>query len=254
MSVDIELRAIDDVLPASLFGLQPPAVKLARGVPDLAALKTLVHTSETNPLAIADAMDTATQKEWRGWDPVSLWDYLETPEDDIAQKDKILAVQVALTNPDVFEDWQLFSHVNSAFNHRRCDFEWLQECSPLELAWTCSCLRALSRNQFGPDVLRYIGAVCAEDGTTYFPWTGGDGILFCEDPYREWFRGLVDPVNCEIASRVREHWKSGALAELAPSTVNESDPFHVQMAKVVAAQSYIRAQRQRDPGDQGAVV
>lgn len=253
--MDCELRPLDDVLPAALFGVQTSRVKLAQGVPDLDALKKLVANPNANPMAIADAMDVATQKEWRDWDPKMLWEYLDLSDEDVQQQDKVMATQVALTNPDVFDDWTLFTNVNNAFNHRRTSFDWMHETDPLELAWTCSVLRALQPNQqFGPGVVRYLGVVCLMDGTVFFPWLGGDGLAFCASPYREMFQGLVDPEMCAVAKRVQEHWRAGDLAELAPGDINESDPFHVQMAKVVAAQSYIRAQRPRDPGAQGAAA
>ena len=161
-----------------------------------------------------------------------------------------MAVQVAMTNPDVFEDWHLFLPVCTAFNHRRANFEWVDQPSYLEVAWACVCLRGLEgQHQFGPGVVRFIGAVCIVEGLVYFPWTGGEGIHLCEGATGEWARGLVDPELCKLGGEVRTRWEAGELQELEPSDISEDDSLQVQLAKIVAAQAYIRAQKPRDPGD-----
>ncbi len=201
-------------------------------------LKKLCLEDESNPIVIAGALDDATGKEWRGWDAETLVDFLKLPKDAIKQLDKIMAVQVALTNPDVFEDWHLFVHCNSAFNHRRASFEWLDAPSYLELAWTCTVLNALNRgNSYQPGVLRFVTAICAHDGLVFFPWIGGDGFDLCE---QEWSKGWIDPELCKIVSEVKNHWRTGALEKLQPSDVSDTNPVHVQVAKIVNAYEYIR--------------
>jgi hypothetical protein len=219
-------------------------------MPEIADLKKLCAEPEANPLAIAKALDTATQYEWRDWEPAMLRSHIGLAADDSQAMDKVMACQVAKTNADVFADWHLFHHVATAFNHRRAHFEWLEPLSIPELAWACKVLRLLNVSQdFGPGVLRYIGTTCVVEGLIFFPWTGGKGLHLCEEPHVSWTRGLVDADLCSIGSEVRKRWANHELQDLEyEDAVDDSDPLHVQIQKIVAAQDYIRAQRSADPG------
>lgn len=183
-----------------------------------------------NPIELARQLDDSTGKEWREWELETLRDHCET-DDDVAMLDLIAAVQVVLTNPDVFEGWSLFHHVVTAFNHRRANFQHFDAPSTLELAWAVTAIKALSQSDFGVEIRRYIGAMCLNEGLVYFPWI--DLNLATE----KWAN--VDEV--ELAADVKKHWDSGALKDLEPSEVDDKDKLHVQLAKIVAAQAYVRA-------------
>lgn len=192
-----------------------------------------------NPLKLAALMDAATEKEWRGWETVTIREFCELKTYEVLQLDKLLAIQVALTNADVFENWPLFVACCSAFNHRRANFEWLDKPSYLEAAWACYVLRALAPTRvFGSSVRRFLTALMVDEGLVYFPWAG-DGITL--GPANEYCKGLCD---CgELAHEVHTIWDRGLFKDLNHDEhqINETDALHVQLARLMAGESYIRA-------------
>lgn len=129
-----------------------------------AQLRGRVLAPGVAPYTVAQLMDDATSKEWRDWLPETLASYLG--EDDIPEQalDKLQAVQVALTNPDVFTEWPLFNHVCVAFNNRPVNFHFLDELLPGEIEWGLLCLRKLARGDLSPEVLQYINVCLADEG------------------------------------------------------------------------------------------
>lgn len=245
---NLTLRSIDDVIPRRLVQDMPLQIKQARRGLAPASLTAVCQDNEANPLAVVEVLDQATDREWRDWEPAMLREFVNLAEDDVQQLDKVMACQVAVTNPDVFEDWALFHHVGVAFNHRRCHFEWLDKMSVLEAAWACVALRGLEGNhQFGPGVVRYLGALCIEEGCVYFPWVGGEGLHLCHGALGEWAKGLVDPELCAFGDKIKEAWQKGQLQDLEPSDIDESDGFQVQLSVIVRGQAYIRSQKPRNP-------
>lgn len=219
-------------------------------VSDLTKLKSVCTDPEANPLAVVSALNTATSREWQDWEPGMIRDFVGLKSDQDQQMDKIMACQVGVTNPDVFDDWTLFHNVTTAFNHHHVNFDWLEPHAPSELAWSCVCLRGMNgTTQFGMGVLRYIGATIITEGMVYFPWSGGDGLHLCHKPHGEWARGLVDHELCAIGDELKKRWDNGDLQELGLSEVDDTDPFQVQLYKLVACQQYIRDQRPRRPED-----
>lgn len=199
-------------------------------------LEDALADSQVSPVSLASALDDTYGPQWREWEPTLLRSELHLP-DDAAQSDKVFAVQVAVTNPDVFDCWTLFLPVTIAFNHRQVNFDWVDQPSYLECAWACVCLRKLQpTGSFGPEVHRFLVAICLEAGLAFFPWTGDEGII----PGEFAAKGVANVV--ELGQRVRDIWKKGELQDLRPSQINETDPLQEQLAKIVAAQEYIRAQ------------
>ena len=194
---------------------------------------------DISPLAVAKRLDAETDREWRGWDPVALREHCKLHEDDVQQLDKLMATQVACTNQDAFLDWPLFTHVCTAFNGRRCNFGYLDKPSATEAAWTCVCLRALAPYQFGPGVMKYLTAICVDEGILYFPWTVNKGLDGFEPAQAPWAHGLMDP-NVEVVATVKRAIEHGAL-EAAIGEIDESDKVQAQMAKLTAIQKYIDA-------------
>jgi hypothetical protein len=203
------------------------------------SFKSLAADPLANPIKLAALLDAATEKEWRGWEPATIRDFCELKTYEVLQLDKLLAIQVALTNKDVFTTWPLFVACCSAFNHRRANFEWLDKPSYLEAAWACYVLRALAPTAaFGPGVIRFLTALMIEDGLVYFPWTG-EGVVL--SPANEYCRGLCD---CgQLAHEVHTIWDRGIFKDLAPDEhpIDETDALHVQLARLMAGDSYIRA-------------
>lgn len=207
-------------------------------------LTTAVSDPGANPLAIASAMDEATNYEWRDWLPETCRDFAGLNEDDVQQLDKLMAVQVALTNPDVYDSWPLFVSCVIAFNHRRVNFEFLDKPSVVELAWGCSVLNKLNPSGiYSPSVLRYIATTMMLDGLTFFPWAGDGGYVLGAEG-ETWSHGLVDAAAVrELGTKVKKLWDDGELTTLEPSDVDPTNPLHVQLSELVRAQKYIRSQK-----------
>jgi hypothetical protein len=206
------------------------------------SFKTMALDPLANPITLGHLMDTATNFEWRQWLPETIKDFCELKDEDVLQLDKLMAIQVALTNPDVFDEWPLFVACNSAFNHRRANFQWLDQPTFLEAAWTCHVLRALRPNaEFSPGVVRFLCALMVEEGLVFFPWTG-TGITLDDSESGQYVRGLTEVSS--LAKEAKKVWDSGVLDEAATEAdgVDEEDPLHVQIARLVAAQAYIKAQ------------
>jgi hypothetical protein len=205
--------------------------------------KTLAHSPDANPAKLGKLMDDATKNEWRSWLPETVRDFCDLSEDDVAQLDKLMAVQVALTNVDVFNDWKLFLGCCTAFNNRRANFEWLDQPSYLECAWACTVLRTLHPNtDFGPSVVRFITVVMIEDGLVFFPWSGkGSEICLDGTGLGSYAAGLTE---CsELAKDIKKVWDTGNIAGadgVEENDVKEDDAQQVQVAKLINAEAYIK--------------
>lgn len=203
-----------------------------------ADVKNLCGVENPNPLKIVPAFDTATSKAWREYEPGELVIAAGIKHDDVRREDLVSACQVAITNPDCFDDWHLFHHVATVFNGRRASFEFLDAISYIEAAWACHVLKTLNPvHEFGLGVQRYIAALCLHDGVIFFPWIGGKGLNLCTFyPVK----GLLEKSLCKIADDIQEKYASGVLSTLESSDVDDKDPLHVQLAKIVNAEEYIR--------------
>jgi hypothetical protein len=130
-----------------------------------------------NPLKDGPALG----KEWLDWLPETVFE--EFNADTQLKQDYLMALQVAMSNPDAFDDWQVFNALIAPFNGRQASFEFMDVPDYKEVAWTCEALRGLKPNvEFGPAVLRYIEAICHHDGIAFFPWVGGTGFVIADDP------------------------------------------------------------------------
>ena len=224
-----------------LLGISKEIAKYVMKTAEVRAkFKRMAHDQLANPITLAREMDDATNKEWRDWLPETLQAHTELTDEDVLQLDKLLAIQVALTNVDVFEDWTLFCACNSAFNHRRANFEWLDKPTYLEAAWTCHVLLSLRPNtKFGDGLLRFLTTLCIEDALVYFPWSNPPIAL---DNKNDYAKGFCDVSH--IVEQTRKVWDSGVLQDAAAeaTSVDEEDPLHIQTARLVAGQAYIKAQ------------
>lgn len=201
-------------------------------------LKALIGAEFPNPIAITRAFDSETGKAWREYEPEELAARAGVPTVQSYLYDLVMACQMAATNPDCFDDWHAFHHVATVFNHRRASFEFLDALSYIEAAWACTVLRTLNpRHEFGLGVQRYVSALCMHDGVLFFPWIGGAGLNLCTF-YP--LMGMLDSKSTEIVDDVMGQWKSGQMEDVAPSDVTDTNAVHVQLAKLVSGQEYIR--------------
>jgi hypothetical protein len=149
------------------------------------------------------------------------------------QRDKVMACQVACTNPDVGEDWHLFHAVVAPFNNRRADFEWLEMPHVPELARTCQVLQALAPGlDLSPEVTQYIAMCCWDAGLVYFPWSRPAIVL----PRRGSLKGLIDPDLIQLADAVAEALAAGKPADDEPDPANL---LATQLSKINIANRYV---------------
>jgi len=197
-------------------------------------LQSVCKDPDANPVSLAKLLDESTGKEWWDWEPETVAHFAGLSKLDVQPLDKLMAIQVGLTNPDVFEEWVLFHHCAVAYGNRRVNFTWLDRISYLEAAWACEVLKELNpQHSFGPGVLKYLEVICNHDGVIFFPWIGGEGLMV----------GVED----NLARRLKEEWQKGTLADLAPSEVDDEDMFQVQLAKLVNGCEFIRLHRKQKP-------
>lgn len=204
----------------------------------IAAVKSLCGGEILNPFSLVRVLDSTTDKLWLSYEPEELTRIAGISADNIFQQDFFACLQIIRTNPDCFDDWHLFHHVATVLNHRRASFEFLDAITYIEAAWCCTVLLELNpSHEFSLGVKRYISALCMNDGLLYFPWIRGDGLdLTTFYP----LKGLIDNNLSSVVAKVKEAWNSGALKSVSPSDVDDEDVFHVQCAKIVNAEEYIR--------------
>lgn len=221
-------------------------LKLAKPFSPKSDLRKVCEDAEANPIAVADALDQASRREWRDWLPETVRSFIGLTEDQVLQLDKAMAVQVVLTNPDVFEDWALFHHVAVVFNHRRANFEWVDPLSSLEMAWACHCIHRLDQNRhtLHPDLQKYVALTASFDGLLVFPWSNPEIVI----PGNPLLEGLVDD-DPPLVAEIKKLIAGGMLEKAELSEVDESHPVEAQAAKLLAAQTYINAQKSDDPGE-----
>jgi hypothetical protein len=196
------------------------------------AEKVNLKDSAVSPVRIAEHLDTATHRHWRGWELETIQQYLATKNTQAL--DKIYATQVVLTNEDAFTDPFLFGHVAVAFNNRRCNFNWLDVPSYLECAYACHLMRLMNnKHVFGPAVLKFLSIICHDAGVLFFPWIGGEGL----DTTRLLW---IKDEHAETITQLKKMWIDGIFENLTSSDVDDTNILHVQMAKIVNAQDYIR--------------
>lgn len=216
-------------------------MKLAAPSSPTADLAKLAADPEANPIKLALELESASRGEWRDWLPETLRSFTGLRESDVAQLDKIMACQVVVTNPDVWDHWDLFLPVVIAFNHRRANFEWVDQPTFLELAWGVHCMHAVdkSAHTFHPDVCKFILTACMHDGLLLFPWS--HPVL--EVPGNPLLKGLATDLDeaAEVVTKLKKLIEHGLLEDAKLSDVDETDLFHAQAAKLVAAQEYINA-------------
>jgi hypothetical protein len=147
-----------------------------------------------------------------------------------------MALQVAYTNPDVFEDWFLFAPCCTAFAHREPNFEHFDPPLIEEVAWGLTVLKAIQPNQKPTnDLLKYIGVSAAEDGLTVFPWA--DDLNISTNPL---FQGLYaqDDETQALAEQALVAFRHGEPPE--DFEHDEFDHTQAQVAKLFAIAAAVK--------------
>jgi hypothetical protein len=196
-------------------------------------LDALISDPTCDPVALSSALDSRFGDAWLDWLPETLSDsYGVTASGN--NHDKVLAIQVARTNPDCTEDWTVFVPVVTAFNNRKPDFENLEPPTTAELAYGCVKLAKIAKAwPVTGSARRYIEVSAIDDGLLVFPWAD---INMAEDAA---LRGMCaqDADSKDLARRVLDAFNkiSGA-----PDVNHDADDaFEVMLTRLLDIRSYI---------------
>lgn len=200
-------------------------------------LLKLLGDPTCDPRELGPALDDASHKEWRDWLPETLREWY--PKDPAGNNhDKAMAIQVVLTNPDVWEDWPLFVAVASALCHRGADFTALEPPTTAELAWACTCMKALNTtHDFHDSTRKFIALSAVHDGLLIFPWAG---LNLAEDPC---VRGLCsqDAQAVELAHQVQSTFDAVAGSPADDVTHDETSAREASLARLFTIRSFVEA-------------
>lgn len=198
-------------------------------------LQKLLADRYCDPRELGPALDDATNKEWRDWLPETLqsW-YPGTPAPE--NHDKVMAIQVILTNPDVWEDWTLFLPVCAALNHRGANFTEFEPPTAAEVAWACTCMKSLNNtDDFHDSTRKFILLTAIDDGLLVFPWAG---LNVATDKS---VLGLSsqDSQAVELASTVQKVFD--AIPGTPPDDLkhDELNPREAMLSRLFAIRSYV---------------
>ena len=201
----------------------------------MSELTQLLADPQCDPRELAPLLDDASNKEWRDWLPETLRHWYENMPAG-HNHDKVMALQVVLTNPDVWEDWHLFLPVCTALCHRGSNFTDFEPATTAEIAWACTCMKALDNaHDFHDSTRKFIALTAIDDGLLVFPWAGLNLAL---DPT---CRGLCaqDSQAIDLAHLVQSAFD--AVPGFPPDTVTHDhlNPVETMLSRLFALRSYV---------------
>lgn len=187
-----------------------------------------------DPRTLAVALDDSSGAEWRDWLPETLKQWYPV-EPAGANHDKVLAIQVVRTNPDVWEEWTLFMAVAAAFSHRTPRFDFLEPVTTAEAAWACTCMKSLAQGTFSDSTRRFLLALAYEDGLYVFPWAELD---LTKEPV---LKGFVpqDEEAQDIARRVASTFASTTDVPPEFITYDRKDTVESMLERLFSIRAYI---------------
>ena len=183
---------------------------------------------DVHPILLLRDMTRAYGKEWLSWEPETLWS--EIRDDDgvfiipRVNKDKIMAVRLAVKTDLPWKRLDLFENVSLAFAGLVPRFDMMQPLEPYQVAFGVDVLYRIHPGiEYDDDVKGYIAAILVHDGLSWVP-----PDLF----------GDVEPMmkslrNDEgVADEVRKAWDSG-------TTPDEDSAAGSQIATLSAIKDYL---------------
>jgi len=117
-------------------------------------------------------LTSALGKEWVLWEPETVWSEMkrafgETPNEVL--KSKVQALKTLLTTQAFWRDHLAFEKVVVSLNGRVPVFDQYQHPSPAMIACALKEAFRIRKAEFSDEVLRYIAAICFDDGLIVLP-------------------------------------------------------------------------------------
>lgn len=212
------------------------------------SLKRALIDEEIAPTVLAEVLIEGMDKTWLEWDPVVLWEELSDKAGviiDRAQKDKIMAMRVAIKTNQALTQWPVFLHVAKAFNGLEINPDTTTLVTPEMIAWALSELRDIGDDPLEPDnvelspyVSSIICAIMFDNGLIYVP----------EDPIGIMVKGdLVDyqekynPESKQFAVRAEQAYLNATLGrEPLPEP---GSPEAIHTIRLLQIDDYVKGKR-----------
>jgi hypothetical protein len=124
------------------------------------------------PVELLRTLTSALGAEWVTWEPETIWAEMkrvlgEAPSEIL--KGKVQALKTLLVTNAFWHDHLAFENVVIALNGRAVAFDQYQHPSPAMIACALREAATIRKADFSDEVLRYIAAICFEDGLIVLP-------------------------------------------------------------------------------------
>ncbi len=137
--------------------------------------KTAQDLPKAKGAKLVDLLRTLTSAlgaEWAVWEPETVWSEMkrvlgETPNDIL--KGKVQALKTLLVTNAFWRDHLAFENVVISIYGRLAIFDQYQHPSPAMIACAVREAATIRKAEFSDEVLRYIAAICFEEGLIVLP-------------------------------------------------------------------------------------
>lgn len=187
----------------------------------------------SSPVLILRALSGAMGAEWVTWEPETLWAefkrHLGKAPSEIL-KGKVQALKTLLVADAFWKDHLAFEKVVVALNGRVPNFDLYQHPSPAMIARALRLASGIRAAEFSDEVLRYVAAICYEDGLVVLP----EPLDVAQESLDEMTSRVVGR---QLPEEIRRAWKLNDVKQgLYTETVTG-----VQLAKMAAIREYASA-------------
>lgn len=196
----------------------------------------------THVFALYNTLVRHYRADWINWLPETLWrqlamDHFVLVPDQIPRqvKDKVLALQVALSTNRPWVEFEVFENVATAFDGDVPHPFVLEPRSAEECLFGMHCLSKLRPDEtFAPEVLIYVASCFAHDGLI------SAGPARCLSGVQTYLNNFIfDRATADRVTRVfSELWSQRDAVALAELQNVEDDPFKVQLRKLYGIYLY----------------
>lgn len=224
------------------------AIKLS--APELALLQNITDKIEsddfkspdTHVFALHNTLVRHYKADWVDWLPETLWrqlvlDNFVHSDDEMPRviKEKILALQVALSTNRPWVEFEVFENVSTAFDGDVPSPFVLEPRTAEEALFTMHCLKTIRPDEkFAPEVLIYVASCFANDGITHV------GPARCLDGVQQYLDKLIyeHELSARVAKVFANLWAQRDTLSVATLADAEDDPLKVQLRKLYGVYTY----------------
>jgi hypothetical protein len=178
--------------------------------------------------------------DWFEWLPETLWreimDDFRTPSISDHVKSKIQAVKTVHISDWTFGKWEVFSIITQALNNNIPDFEVMRKPTIPQLFAAVDIMTMIRNDvEFSPEIQDWCAASMIDNSVIFAP----QPLAFCQDEILAIQKTIGAPVD---PTPVQEKWRSVSSIPL-DQVVLEETSVDIQLAKLLAARSYMQMRR-----------